>query len=139
MQYVCAVLVLCQCAPVSTHTGLLHNQSGDTHAVAEVTCANKVFNTALISHWVYWSNDLSTLLLSSILMLIFTRPYQAIQLIAVSSEGGAIPCFQLWTHRALIRFPLHFCTVCKRCTLNVVNTIINPVTIVHLSEVVGNR
>ena len=55
------------------------------------------------SHWVYWSNDLSTLLLSP-------RPYQAIQLIAVSSEGGAIPCFQLWTHRALIRFPLHFCS-----------------------------
>ena len=42
-QYVCAVLVLCQCAPVSTHTGLLHSQSGDTHAVAEVTCANEVF------------------------------------------------------------------------------------------------
>ena len=41
-QYVCAVLVLCQCAPVSTHTGLLNSQSGDTHAVAEVTCANKV-------------------------------------------------------------------------------------------------
>ena len=40
-QYVCAVLVLCQCAPVSTHIGLLHSQSGDTHAVAEVTCANK--------------------------------------------------------------------------------------------------
>ena len=48
-QYVCAVLVLCQCAPVSTHTGLLHNQSGDTHAVAEVTCADEVNLDAVLS------------------------------------------------------------------------------------------
>ena len=86
-QYVCAVLILCQCAPVSTHTGLLYSQSGDTHAVVEVTSADEV---------------------NSRRCTFVTRPYQAIQLIAVNSEGGAIPCFQLWTHRALIRFPLHF-------------------------------
>ena len=42
-------------------------------------------------------------------MLIFTRPYQAIQLIAVSSGGGTIPLFPaLVIERSVIRFPLHF-------------------------------
>ena len=102
-QYVYAVLVLCQCAPVSTQTGLLHNQSGDTHAVAEVTCANEVLETldAVLS------------------LLVLIKQYILLQ---SGQDAGRYRCFQLWTHRALIRFPLHFCNVCKRCTLCVVNT-----------------
>ena len=53
----------------------LHNQPGDTHAVAEVTCANEVLKT-----------------LDAVLSLL-DRPYQATQLIAVRSGGGTIPLF----------------------------------------------
>ena len=112
-QYVCAVLVLCQCAPVSTHTGLLYSQSGDTHAVAEVTCANKVFKTALdlISHWVYWSNYLTFINVNFYSSLSSNTTYCS----ELRRRGGTL--FPALGHRALIRFPLHFCTVCKRSTL----------------------